>query len=324
MDHSLDDMRHLMHDLFVNYWEFTVKSAMIYTEPNNRPAAEELAMTAFEQTWSCMQHHPDLVIERPQWWFKKAIDNCYQNTRRSKLQQLSWSLEQMQERRRPDTEELTFEIAALLADYLQDKQGIIQKELQHTSDGQVLIFFCRLQSNENRLQETVVQPLARSTQVEPVETALQSEDEVIRFVTTQMMKHLKGKRWHDLFITSLELLQDTRIQMNTEVPTKIVFCSVGLPVGGKKNRDQVPVLQEILATFQRENICKYAYKISAPSHQEQGPERPHAEDAYLFTPFTTARSNVNPSWLGRALKNIQVWYGGAPWKQSARHSLLFF
>ncbi len=111
MDYSLNDMHRLMHNLFVNYWDFTMSCAIFYTR-GNYAAAEELAMTAFEQTWSCMQHHPGLVIERPQWWFKKTIDNCYQNTRRSKLQSLTWSLEQLQENRRPDTEELTFEIAA--------------------------------------------------------------------------------------------------------------------------------------------------------------------------------------------------------------------
>ncbi len=212
---------------------------------------------------------------------------------------------------------------ASLANYLQDRQGIIEQELQRTSDGQVLIFFCRFQSNENRLQETVVKPLARSTQVESVEKALQSEDEVIRFVTSEMMKHLKGKRWNELFITCLELFQDTRIQMNAEVPTKIVFCSVGLPAGSKKQREQVPVLREILTTFQKESICKYAYEVCAPTPGEAETERLPGGEAYLFTSTDTIRREVNPSWLGRALKNIRVWYG-APRKHTTRFSLFFF
>lgn len=80
--------------LIQNYTDSTYAYAQILTK-GNVSMAEELTQQAFFQTYHWLLNHPEPIHE-PQGWLHKAVLHCFLNSKRSKMQQSSISLEQYQ------------------------------------------------------------------------------------------------------------------------------------------------------------------------------------------------------------------------------------
>lgn len=196
---------------------------------------------------------------------------------------------------------------ASLVEYLQDKYGEVRQERQRTTSGSVLILSCRFHSNKDDFQDTVLDTLAENTPIESIERALQSQDEIVRAVATRESKCLREKAWSEMFIASLELLQDTRVQMEEDVPVKIVFCSVGLAPGTERIAP-VPVLDEIVEVFQREAICEYSHRVCSRHGPIGGVTEQNRQKNVSWSSQLRFSTKPNSVSVGKTLKNIQAWY----------------
>lgn len=79
-------------DLEHHYWNWCCRYARSLTK-GDAVGAEALVAEAFEKTYYDLCHHPEMVVERPQWWLKTAVYRCFLNSKRSKLRQLTVSLD---------------------------------------------------------------------------------------------------------------------------------------------------------------------------------------------------------------------------------------
>jgi hypothetical protein len=97
MNHSLDPEGpdQLIDELMRRYLSDIRRYAERFTRGDTQEA-ESLALRAFEQTYYDLCNNPK-VIERPKWWLQKAVENCFRNSQRSKLRQVTTSLELHQE-----------------------------------------------------------------------------------------------------------------------------------------------------------------------------------------------------------------------------------
>ena len=91
-----------------------------------------------------------------------------------------------------------------LVEYFGDKRGYVHPELKETSSGRVLVVRCYCQSGGSSLQETVLNKVAHHASVSQLDAALNSGDDLVRGVTSQIMERLDaGNRpWHELFVVS--------------------------------------------------------------------------------------------------------------------------
>ena len=192
---------------------------------------------------------------------------------------------------------------SMLIEYLKDKSGYVQQESLDTPDERILILFCEYQNKGHSFQKMVLDGLVHGPFVEQLNTVLQSDDEPLRKITTKAFKQLQERGGKEAFLTSLELLQDTTMEKDKEVPTRIILCSVSFP---DMRKSEIPILGQILTTFEQEAICDYSFKLRR-SHQGEKPPGTQQQNNHMTTPVTWL-SELNPSYLGGALKDIKIWY----------------
>jgi hypothetical protein len=93
--------------------------------------------------------------------------------------------------------------------------------------------------------------------------------------------------------------------MDREIPTRIIFCGIGF--WHMKAADE-PVLQQVLDVLKRESICDYALKLSAQREQAGSGREIRLREVHPETkPLMPARQS-HTSWLGKALRDVKIWY----------------
>ena len=95
-EYSLEAIRKYVGQVASEFLDDTYKYALEFTK-GCREDAEDLTQEVFIQTYLYLKDHPDVEIRDPKKWLRKLVKNRYCNSTRSKLRQLTDSLEQMQE-----------------------------------------------------------------------------------------------------------------------------------------------------------------------------------------------------------------------------------
>ena len=194
-----------------------------------------------------------------------------------------------------------------LTEYLEDKKGYVHPELWKTPSERVLILFCYCQNKGSSLRETVMSEVASRVPVKlkPLDAALNSGDKMVQAIAKQALKRLRERSGKELFITSLNLLQDVEVQAQMKVPTRIVLCSISLH---QVRSDDIPVLGQILTTFEKESICAYSAKIGIQTQWTSGEQHSSPQQSFPETESFLQQKKPNTTQLGRALSDFQVWY----------------
>ncbi len=190
---------------------------------------------------------------------------------------------------------------ALLIEYFHDKCGYVQEEFWETPDERVLVLFCGYQNKGHSFQRTVLDELVHGPFVEQLHTALLSNDKPLRETTTKAFKQLQDRGGREVFLTSLEFLQNTQLERDKEVPTRVILCSIDLP---NMRKWEIPILGQILTTFERKAICADPFK----SHTYQPQEKTNDKKAFHSTASVMRLNELNSSCLRGTLKDIKVWY----------------
>jgi HEAT repeat protein len=195
-----------------------------------------------------------------------------------------------------------------LTEYLEDKKGYVHPELWETPTERVLILFCYCQNKGSSLGETVLSVVASRVPVKlkRLDEALDSGDKMVQAIAKQALERLRERSGKELFITSLNLLQDAEVQAQMKVPTRIVLCSISLH---QVRSNDIPVLGQILTTFEKESICAYSAKIGIQTQWTSGEQHSSPQRSLPKTESFLQQKKPNTTQLGRALSDFQVWYG---------------
>lgn len=194
-----------------------------------------------------------------------------------------------------------------LTEYLEDKKGYVHPELWETPTERVLVLFCYCQNKGSSLRETLSVVASRvPVKLKRLDAALHSGDKLVQTIAEQALERLRKRSGKELFITSLNLLQDAEVQAQMKVPTRIVLCSIGVH---QVRSNDIPVLGQILTTFEKESICAYSAKIGTQTQWTSGEQRSSPQRSLPETESFLQQKKPNTTQLGRALSDFQVWYG---------------
>jgi RNA polymerase sigma factor (sigma-70 family) len=80
------------------HWDEARKYAMQLTK-GNQAEADSLVSDAFWRTQLHLQKYPETEIKHPDSWLRKAVLNCFRNSKRSKLRNATTSLDLLQTNR---------------------------------------------------------------------------------------------------------------------------------------------------------------------------------------------------------------------------------
>ena len=115
----------------------------------------------------------------------------------------------------------------LFTRFLEEKRGNFYDTLLGSAPKQVRVLFCTYKSEGNSMQEAILSSLEDSTPIHHLDAALRDEDEVLRFVASQMREKLKEGRWQEMLLISIKLPQLGNKHRQNEDPMQIVFCGLG-------------------------------------------------------------------------------------------------
>lgn len=113
-----------------------------------------------------------------------------------------------------------------LTDYIKDKRGGVKAELRETTYERVLLLHCFYKRPEESLQETLLPSIQGISRVEPIETALQSRDDLVQNTVKKALEIRKKRKWLDLLVVSFVV---SHAQVETEYthpPLRVIFCSM--------------------------------------------------------------------------------------------------
>ena len=126
-------------------------------------------------------------------------------------------------------EDLALQALQELTQFIGDKRGFLcQSTLLDAAEGErILLLSCFYEQAGSFLQKRVLQPVEKVTEVEPLEAALQSQDEAIQIAVRHAFEAWEERQWQDLLIVSFALLHPSGEEKRECKPLRVVVSGMG-------------------------------------------------------------------------------------------------
>ena len=126
-------------------------------------------------------------------------------------------------------EDLALQALQQLTQFMDDKRGFLcQSTLLDAGEGErTLLLSCFYEQASSFLQEKVLQPVKQVTEIEPLESALQSPDKAIQTAVRQAFEAWEERQWQDLLIVSFALLHSSGKEKRECKPLRVIVSGMG-------------------------------------------------------------------------------------------------